>query len=388
MRGVDLFSGAGGMSRGAANAGIEIVMAADNWEPAAATYGGTLNHPFKQLDLATPEARNIIASVAPEIIFGGPPCQDFSSSGNRAEGERAGLTVAFAEIIRSARPKFFVMENVPAARKSLAYRDARSIFDQEGYEISALDVDMSYYGIPQRRRRMILVGSHRSLVDADQSASKVLERISLNETVFATTVRQALPGLNLDHYYRHPRSYTRRGVFSIDEPSPTIRGTNRRKPSTYIPHPADTSHDPDIRPLTRLERARIQTFDSTDGWIGSSQDVDQMIANAVPPRLAETVFRAFSTNAPSTPTGSIRRFVVWLSEFHGYSTTKASQVCMALRRLSRTAPNVREYLSLESALNDEKVLIHLKEESNMNRELLELALRRYYEFVVLSSDFE
>lgn len=105
------------------------------------------------------------------------------------------------------------------------------------------------------------------------------------------TIREYLGNsLKTDFYYRHPRNYNRRAVFSIDEPSPTIRGVNRPIPKGYKGHPKDASPINDkVRPLTTKERALIQTFPENFAWIGKKTDLEQIIGNAVPVKLAEFV---------------------------------------------------------------------------------------------------
>ena len=100
--------------------------------------------------------------------------------------------------------------------------------------------------------------------------------------------------LGLEFYYRHPRNYSRRGVFSIDEPSPTVRGVNRPIPKGYLGHHGDPAHrdTPNLRPLSTLERARLQTFPKSFKWFGSKTDLEQIIGNAVPVKLAEFVATA------------------------------------------------------------------------------------------------
>ena len=108
------------------------------------------------------------------------------------------------------------------------------------------------------------------------------------------TVRDYLGDkLGVDYYYRHPRSYARRGVFSIDEPSPTIRGVNRPLPSGYKIHhndPVQTTEG--IRPLTTKERSLIQTFPGTFTFLGTKSEIEQMVGNAVPVNLGTFVGRA------------------------------------------------------------------------------------------------
>ncbi|MDQ6961478.1 MAG: DNA cytosine methyltransferase [Mariprofundaceae bacterium] len=109
------------------------------------------------------------------------------------------------------------------------------------------------------------------------------------------TVRDYLgSSLGLDYYYRHPRNYSRRGVFSIDEPSPTVRGVNRPLPPGYKKHSGDPIHInlSDIRPLTTIERSYLQTFPETFKWNGTKTNLEQMIGNAVPVKLAEFVAKS------------------------------------------------------------------------------------------------
>ena len=96
--------------------------------------------------------------------------------------------------------------------------------------------------------------------------------------------------LGFEHYYRHPRNYSRRAIFSIDEPAPTMRGVNRPVPKGYPGHPNDTCPVSDtLHALTTAERALIQTFPKDFIWVGSKTDVEQMIGNAVPVNLAQYV---------------------------------------------------------------------------------------------------
>ena len=108
MRTVDLFSGCGGMSLGFQSAGYNIVAAFENWPAAIECYKQNFKHPVIETDLSiVDEAIIRIKKYQPDLIIGGPPCQDFSNAGNRTEGERAELTHSFAKIITAVKPKFF-----------------------------------------------------------------------------------------------------------------------------------------------------------------------------------------------------------------------------------------------------------------------------------------
>jgi len=148
LKAVDLFAGGGGLSLGFKNAGITIEAAFDNWGPAVQLYRENFpDHPIHQVDLSTLEATTLISDYSPDMIIGGPPCQDFSSAGKRDEsGGRANLTVTFSEIVAELGPEFFVMENVERSKTSKAFHDAKRIFYGADYGLTALVLDASLCG--------------------------------------------------------------------------------------------------------------------------------------------------------------------------------------------------------------------------------------------------
>ncbi|WP_374849051.1 DNA cytosine methyltransferase [Enterococcus gallinarum] len=159
LRTVDLFSGCGGMSLGFQNAGFDVVAAYDHWEPAINVYKQNFNHPIFNRDLSDKNVIKEIINIKPNVIIGGPPCQDFSSAGHRNEDlGRAALTTTYSEIISNVLPKIFVMENVPTIRNSQIYKDALKSFKEDGYGLTQVILDASYCGVPQSRKRLILVG--------------------------------------------------------------------------------------------------------------------------------------------------------------------------------------------------------------------------------------
>ena len=229
MRTVDLFCGCGGLSLGFQRAGYDIVGAFDCWEAALNCYTNNFKHEAHYLDLSKKNlALKEIRPLNPDIIIGGPPCQDFSSAGKRKEGNRASLTISFAKIINSVRPQYFVMENVSRAKSSIAYKDAKIIFKKAGYGLTEQVLDASKCGVPQKRKRFFCIGA---LNEEDGFLDTYL---AANQSVLPLSIRtyfnQNNYDLPFDYYYRHPRSYSRRAIFSVDEPSPTIRGVNRPKP--------------------------------------------------------------------------------------------------------------------------------------------------------------
>jgi DNA (cytosine-5)-methyltransferase 1 len=292
---IDLFSGCGGLSFGFQNVGFNVVAGFDNWELANDVYRSNFKHQAFSLDLGLLKGNfEIFQKLHPDIIVGGPPCQDFSSAGKRNESlGRGNLTISFAEIVTAVQPQFFIMENVARFIKSSQYKEAKNIFKSFGYGLSEAILDASFCGVPQNRKRFFLIGEFNG---EDKALEFYLEdRLSPQSMTIRQYFRELGQDLDIEHYYRHPRSYQRRGVFSVDEPSPTIRGVNRPIPKTYKSHPGDSAPiSSTIRSLTTKERTYIQTFPETFIFKGSKTDIEQMIGNAVPVKLAEYVARCLT----------------------------------------------------------------------------------------------
>lgn len=286
---IDLFSGAGGLSLGFEKANYDVVAAFDSWDKAVNVYKNNFNHPIylKDLSCLNDDLFNIIESFNPDMIIGGPPCQDFSSAGKRDESlGRADLTISFAQIIEKIKPKFFLMENVTQVNKSKAFEKACTILSDSNYGLTKIVLDASLTNVPQKRKRFFMFGE---LYGDDNSAESYFYDNLRSKPM---TVRDYLGnGLGINHYYRHPRNYNRRGIFSIDEPAPTMRGVNRPLPKGYTGHSNDSAPiSENIRALTTIERSLIQTFPV--GFFDESipkTHLEQMIGNAVPVNLAQYV---------------------------------------------------------------------------------------------------
>jgi DNA (cytosine-5)-methyltransferase 1 len=288
MRVVDLFAGMGGMSLGFQNAGYDIIAAYDNWKPAIDVYRANFSHPIYDINLYEIDL-DTLHDLAPDMIIGGPPCQDFSSAGKRDETlGRADLTIVFANIVSRIRPIWFVMENVERIQKTNTLKQAKNTFYQAGYKLTEVVLNASLCGVPQLRKRYFLIGR---LDGQDNELEHYLEK---NQSAKPLTVAEYCgEQITTEYYYRHPRNYSRRAIYSIHEPSATIRGVNRPIPQGYKGHPADPITDIEsVRPLTTKERSLIQTFPPNFILTGTKSNLEQMIGNAVPVKLAEFVAQA------------------------------------------------------------------------------------------------
>lgn len=299
MKVVDLFCGAGGMSLGFSNAGLDVVHGFDNWDHAVNTVAANAGHSVSLLDLADVSATqaalgplfDVETSVRPGLT-GGPPCQDFSSAGKRVEADRADLTERFAGYVRDMQPSFVVMENVARAQRATAYQSALETMRDAGYEVDTIVLNAALVGVPQARKRLFAIATRD-----EPTTQAIIDRLREGLSQAPMTLRDYFgDSLGTEHYYRHPRSYARRAIFSIDEPSPTIRGVNRPVPPGYPGHPGDSAPVDQARPLTTRERAMVQTFPADYQFVGPATAQEQMIGNAVPVRLAEYVARAVAAS--------------------------------------------------------------------------------------------
>ena len=303
MKAVSLFAGAGGMDVGFRQAGLDITLASDIWGRAAETYKANDPHGTEFVVGDISEVGSGIVDFAkadkPDIVIGGPPCQDFSTAGWRTgKGTRADLTLAFVELALGIMPDWVIMENVNTimsiGRKQVDVATAR--LRQAGYGMTSTILNAVDFGVPQNRKRFFLIGH---LGGRDGELSDALER---NKTD-PVSVREYYPQIEdgdegTSYYYRHPWSFLRRGIYSVDSPSPTIRGVNRPIPPNYRPHRGDATHNlREVRPLTTQERAIVQTFPQSYVFVGGKTEQEQQIGNSVPPLLATAIARAIMETA-------------------------------------------------------------------------------------------
>jgi DNA (cytosine-5)-methyltransferase 1 len=189
LRVASFFAGIGGFDLGLERAGMEVVFQCEI-------------NPFSQRvlqsrwpniklhgDILTLQPNEIPHS---DVWTGGFPCQDVSlaNQGKRKglQGERSGLFYAFAELVEERRPPWIILENVPGLLNSHSGEDFRTVIsrlDELGYGVSWRILDAKYFGTPQRRRRVYIVASYRTLRSAEvlfeSGASQEVHRASLGE---------------------------------------------------------------------------------------------------------------------------------------------------------------------------------------------------------------
>lgn len=401
MKAVELFCGAGGFSLGMKRAGIAVLRAYDEWDAALAVYERNMPPSrFERSQRLPNRSRAVdvgdllvlapaIAKMAPDLIFGGPPCQDFSSAGNQIEGTNADMTLAFAMTICVARPQWFVMENVPPAAKSQAWQRARSLLTKAGYGMTQTVMNASLYGVPQARKRLIVVGRLGeiddfllSAIEAARSKRPTSVRDALGDEVGVLAPIQPEAGPEVRLIYS-PAHMSGRGVRSIDEPFPTILNSSRGRPGKReraSPHPGNLAPAHQVPSITVEQMSLLQGFPAGWDWTWEHgkktarknrynvKNRDKMIANAVPPPLAEAIGTIVLARADGAIPEIEPAFSRWLTKngiASGQTLRNKRAALNKARRLLRgrmLADESAELGSLEAAEGFQALSVTMKSE--------------------------
>lgn len=342
--GIDLFAGAGGLSLGAEMAGMQVVLAIEKDENAAATY--RINHPNtkvitdniqniekKELDIQQQDCQT--------VLFGGPPCQGFSTSNQRTRNKENKSNWLFNEFLRMVdlcRPDWVVFENVQGFINTENHMFLEKLilgFQGRGYTIVWYVLNAADYGIPQNRTRFFAIASKKGYrlnepqpfekkkITVGQAISDLpslpnganidyLEYSAKADNNYIRSLRGELTGCsghlvtkNAAHIIKRysyipqggnwkdipeklmenyaDRNRCHQGIYHrLDPNKPSITIGNYRK--AMLVHPWEN------RGLSVREAARIQSFPDTYIFTGSIGFQQQQVGNAVPPLLAKVIF--------------------------------------------------------------------------------------------------
>lgn len=344
--GIDIFSGAGGLSLGAEMAGVSIMFAVEKDKNAAKTY----KHNHKNVLVLRDDIHNInpldytrpLNDDDQLVVFGGPPCQGFSTSNTATRNMQNPNNSLFEEFVRfvaTIQPDWFLFENVEGFyrfEKGRVRNLVKKCFEDLGYTVNDSILLASDYGVPQNRNRFIMIGNRNGILF--QFPSKKDKKVTVSDAIedlpdlvngqmdislpykcpikgvgeYARMMRkgsrkakQNYVSKNADYVierYRHigqgqnwraipdelMQNYANKtnchsGIYKrlkSDEPSVVI--SNYRK--NMLIHPEQN------RGLSVREAARLQSFPDNFIFKGSLMHIQQQIGNAVPPLLAKAVF--------------------------------------------------------------------------------------------------
>ena len=287
---VSLFSGAGGLDLGLVQAGNTVVWANDVDASAAETYRKNLGDHIVCKDI-----KDVAMSEIPDgadVVVGGFPCQGFSQANLRREvnDSRNALYLFFRKVVAAKKPRYFIAENVKgilSLGRGAVIRQIVSDFADVGYRVEYRLVDMADYGIPQHRRRVIIVGQREDVADEmlfrfpEPTCGKGLRPfVSIREALAHfpdPDVPNDVPNHVYSAYRVAFRDFTGHRPTDPDKPCPTIlaRG-NGGGGVCAIPHYNGK------RRLTIRESAAIQTFPDDFVFCGRMNACYRQIGNAVP----------------------------------------------------------------------------------------------------------
>ena len=165
---IDLFSGCGGLSEGLRTAGFEVVAAFDNDANSIEAY--KLNHPGTMVfqgdirEVDTSEIKKLLNGNPLHLLAGCPPCQGFSTmrrlnKKRNKRDDRNNLVLQYLRFVRELKPVTIMMENVPGLVNYTLFKEVLKELHKLGYSPKVQAVKIQEYGVPQRRRRLVLVGS-------------------------------------------------------------------------------------------------------------------------------------------------------------------------------------------------------------------------------------
>tara|TARA_R110002074_G_scaffold231057_1_gene402633 strand:+ start:319 stop:1365 length:1047 start_codon:yes stop_codon:yes gene_type:complete len=334
---VDLFCGIGALSHGLKLAGFKVVAGYDIDENCKFAYEKNNDAEFFARDVAKLKAEEIekhFSGKVPSVLAGCAPCQPFSTYKHRYEEDpKWNFVTKFAALAVAVNPDFITMENVPALLK---YKDGSvfkrfcSIIQKGGYELEWSIEHCERYGVPQRRRRLVVLASKKyrlgRLVADDNNIVSVRQAIGKLPKVSAggshpkdplhaasgltkinlKRIRASRPGgtwrdwpksLRADCHVRatgktYPGVYAR---MTWEDPSPTLTTQCYGFGNGRFGHPEQD------RAITLREAAILQSFPRNYEFVPEGQkvsfvEVGRWIGNAVPVKLAEAIGSAIASS--------------------------------------------------------------------------------------------
>ena len=164
---IGLFSGCGGLDLGFKQAGYNLIWANDILKDACETYRLNIGDHIANEDITKIDLNTVPNA---DIIIGGPPCQGFSGIGKRDPSDnRSTLVYSYLDVVNKVQPKIFLFENVTGIKSSKAFDGSKVInnlkkaFEDIGYHINIYTLNAADYGVPQRRKRVFVIGNKKGV---------------------------------------------------------------------------------------------------------------------------------------------------------------------------------------------------------------------------------
>tara|TARA_B100001540_G_C15771691_1_gene626650 strand:+ start:95 stop:1078 length:984 start_codon:yes stop_codon:yes gene_type:complete len=308
---IEVCAGAGGMSQGFMNAGMKPLLLLDNDKDSCHTL--KVNHPdvnVQCIGMETIDVSEYTDKV--DVLCGGIPCQSWSQAGRRegVNDSRGHLVYTFRDLVKTIKPKMFVIENVKGMttlNKGQAFKEILDVLKcDDTYTISHQILNANDYGVAQKRERLFIIGTRKDLnleyifptkleykpilqdILKDVPESVGAEYSDKKKEIFKLVPEGGcwvdLPE-NIQKEYMGNSFYSgggKRGIakrLSMSKPSLTLLCSPQQKQT-------ERCHPTELRPLNVREYARIQSFPDTFKFEGNMNSQYKQIGNAVPVNLA------------------------------------------------------------------------------------------------------
>lgn len=306
---VDLFCGAGGLSRGLEMAGLQGICGLDFFKEAGMTYQRNFHHPFVYGDITLQESKDKFYETVKKqlngrhlnVVAGGFPCQGFSMAGNRiVDDPRNSLYKEMLEIVKNLQPNFVVCENVKGLRSMLGGAVERKIIEDYraiGYEMNVTTLCAADYYTPQKRERVIFIGNRIGVKNYHPKPM-----LLPNEYITTGMAISDLINYPEDESFNHvPTRHTAEMEQRIKE-CPEGKSLYKGYSDAWKKCPWDEAsctikenhggvnlHPKLPRVLTAREMARLQSFPDDFIFEGKKNKQLVQIGNAVPPLLGKAI---------------------------------------------------------------------------------------------------
>lgn len=332
---IDLFCGAGGLTNGLESEGFNVLAGIDNNPDCEYAYSSNNKSTFISSDITqiTPETiHQIFCGYETRMLCGCAPCQPFScltqKDKNKETDPRWSLLYDFSRLVNQVTPELVLMENVPQLLSKVPFIDFISCLKKQNYSISYKIIECEKIGIPQKRKRLVLVASKIGtieLTDCMENKKTVFETIGHLEPLNAGEQSrsdplhrcQGMSEVNLERI-----KYSRPGGSWKDWPEELVTNCHKKKSGAsfcsaysrmewFEPSPTITTqffnygsgrfgHPEQNRALSLREGAMLQTFPPTYNFTDSSkysmEKIAKLIGNAVPVELAKYIGRIISNS--------------------------------------------------------------------------------------------
>ncbi|MBN2881069.1 DNA (cytosine-5-)-methyltransferase [Candidatus Woesearchaeota archaeon] len=332
---VDLFCGIGGLTHGLQKEGIQVIAGIDTDSTCKFAYEANNKAKFIEQDVSTITGRDL-KKLYPKnsirVLVGCAPCQTFSQhtlkNKNRVNDKRWKLLYQFLRLVRESKPDVISMENVPQIRNYKVFQDFVSGLEAEKYSVTFKTVNCPRYGIPQNRKRLVLLASKQNKIELIPETNQPLNYITVKDVIGHLPKIQDGEVHNVDKLHRSWRLspinkerilQSKQGGTWLDwDDSLRLKCHKKKNGSTYRAvygrmrwsKPASTittqfysygtgrfGHPTQNRALSLREGALLQTFPENYKFFQNEDsisftEIGRHIGNAVPVRLGEIIAKS------------------------------------------------------------------------------------------------